>query len=80
MQSESGGLLLYINAVDPNARVQVYDLSGRLVFYREHIEDAVFSIPASYFPVSGMYIIRLSIHPETENEELLVRKFIRLAY
>ncbi len=80
MQSGSGGLLLYINAVDPNARVQVYDLNGRLVFYREHIEDAVVSIPARYFPVSGVYIIRLIIHPGTENEEVLVRKFIRLAY
>ncbi len=78
MQSGRGGLLLYINAIDPNARVEIYDLSGRQVFFMEGIGDAVMSIPASYFPVSGMYIIRLIIHPETENEEILVRKFIRL--
>lgn len=80
MQSDNGGLLLYLNAVDPNARAEVYDLSGRRVFYSEGINDAVLSIPATFFPVSGMYIIRLIIHPETENEEILVRKFIRLAY
>ncbi len=77
MQNLHGGLIAYLNAVDPNARLEVYDMNGRLLYYEDQIRHSIISVPARLFPVSGMYIIRITLHPGKEDEKILINKFIR---
>ena len=55
-----GNLTVQLAKVEKNIRLQIFNLSGQIVWSTQTVEATSFSVPANAFPINGMYLIQLT--------------------
>ena len=53
-------LTVQLAKVEKNIRLQIFNLSGQIVWSTQTVEATSFSVPANAFPINGMYLIQLT--------------------
>jgi len=66
-----GNLTIQLAKVEKNIRLQIFNLSGQMVWSSHKVEAATVSVPANAFPSNGMYIIRLSSDENFHQSKIL---------